>query len=224
MYGYQTRFFDLRVTFSVPVVAAAAVRVDDGLGALCMGAGASIDPEAALSAALCEIATDSVNIRSRTKRDETRLRSLTTNFDEVLELHDHPLMYGIPEMASHANFLLGRPGEDRPVPSSMFDVYQRDRPAPTQSADLATDVQRCVADVTKAGFDVIVVDQTSPEQRDLDLWTVKVLVPGLLPIDFGWGRQRALTAPRLRTAHREAGLRPNDLEPEQFHRVPHPFP
>jgi len=90
--------------------------------------------------------------------------------------------------------------------------------------DLKRDVDRCIDEVGRAGFDVIVVDQTLPEQTDLGLHTVKVLVPGLLPIDFGWQRQRALRSPRLRTAHRQAGLRDRDLRPEELHRVPHPFP
>ena len=82
----------------------------------------------------------------------------------------------------------------------------------------------CVRAVAEAGFDVIAVDQTSPMQRDLGLHTACVIVPGLLPIDFGWARQRVLTMPRLRTAHREAGVRDSDLSQEEIHAVPHPYP
>lgn len=78
--------------------------------------------------------------------------------------------------------------------------------------------------VTAAGFDVIVVDQTMPEQRELGLTTVSVIVPGLLPIDFGWTRQRALDMPRLRTALGAAGLRPGELTDAELNLAPHPFP
>jgi ribosomal protein S12 methylthiotransferase accessory factor len=78
--------------------------------------------------------------------------------------------------------------------------------------------------MTSHGFDVIVVDQTFPLQRDLGLRTAKVIVPGLLPIDFGWHRQRALLLPRLRTALHQAGLRDRDLTPADFNPAPHPFP
>ncbi len=71
---------------------------------------------------------------------------------------------------------------------------------------------------------MVVVDQTMPEQRALGLTTVSVLVPGLLPIDFGWTRQRALRMPRLRTALREAGLRATDLTDADLNLAPHPFP
>ncbi|MBB5937934.1 TOMM precursor leader peptide-binding protein [Streptomyces zagrosensis] len=227
MYGYEARFFDARVSFPVPVVTAVAVRPDWGLGTMCFGAGAGLDPEAALSAALCEIATDAVNLQRRTEQDEPRLRAMADDFDQVAALHDHPLCYGIPEMAEHAQFLVGprpRPGQrvpPRPRGHSMAAQYG-DLAGP--SGDLQQDLERCVAAVTAAGFDVLVVDQTLPEQRALGLTTVSVLVPGLLPIDFGWRRQRALGMPRLRTALREAGLRDSDLTPQQFNPAPHPFP
>ncbi|MFJ3582398.1 TOMM precursor leader peptide-binding protein [Streptomyces sp. NPDC090127] len=223
MYGYEARFFDTRITFPVPVVTGVAVRPDGGLGRMCFGAGAGLDPEAALAGALCEIATDSVNLQGRTERDEERLRAMAYDFDKVAALHDHPLAYGIPEMGDHADFLLGEPGAPRPPWRSLAEVYGDGRVLPV-SDDLREDLQVCVDAVASAGFDTIVVDQTMPEQRRLGLTTVSVIVPGLLPIDFGHTRQRALGMPRLRTALREAGLREHDLVPSDFNPAPHPFP
>ncbi|MFG2639799.1 TOMM precursor leader peptide-binding protein [Streptomyces sp. NPDC048370] len=223
MYGYEARFFDTRITFPVPVVTGVAVRPDGGLGRMCFGAGAGLDPEAALAGALCEIATDSVNLQGRTERDEERLRAMAYDFDKVAALHDHPLAYGIPEMGDHAHFLLGEPGVPRPPKRSFDEVYGDGRVLPV-SDDLREDLRVCVDAVAAAGFDTIVVDQTMPEQRRLGLTTVSVLVPGLLPIDFGHTRQRALGMPRLRTALREAGIREHDLVPAEFNPAPHPFP
>ncbi|MFE6982603.1 TOMM precursor leader peptide-binding protein [Streptomyces griseus] len=227
MYGYEARFFDTRITFPIPVVTGVAVRPDGGPGRMCFGAGAGLDPEAALAGALCEIATDAVNLQGRTERDEERLRAMTYDFAKVEALHDHPLAYGIPEMGDHADFLLGAPGSVRP-PLRSFDELYGDgpgaRPVLPVSDDLREDLTRCVDAVAAAGFDVVVVDQTMPEQRDLGLTTVSVIVPGLLPIDFGWTRQRALRMPRLRTALREAGLRAADLTDADLNPAPHPFP
>jgi len=212
MYGYRARFFDARSTFDIPVVTAVAERVDGGPGALAFGGGASLDPETAMTAALCEIASDSVMLAARSAADEARLRGMVDDFDKVHGLHDHPLLYGRPEMRRHASFLLdtGAP------PRSTAEVYAD---APPLADDLRDDLDRCVRLVAAQGFDVIVVDQTLPEQRDLGLHTASVTVPGLLPIDFGWSRQRALHMPRLLTALREAG--PHDGE---IHPVPHPYP
>ncbi|GAB4056642.1 TOMM precursor leader peptide-binding protein [Catellatospora paridis] len=224
MYGYQARFFDTRITFDIPVVTGVAVRRDGGLGTLCFGGGASLDPEAAMSAALCEIATDSVKVRGRTLADEARLRTLTEDFDLVRGLHDHPLMYGVPQMRRYAEFLIGPEGQPHTPARPVAEIYGGSRPAPPLAIDLREDLQRCVEAVADKGFDVIVVDQTMPEQRDLGLHTVSVLVPGLLPIDFGWMRQRAPLMPRVRTALRAAGLRDSDLRPQDLNPAPHPFP
>ncbi|MFF3730237.1 TOMM precursor leader peptide-binding protein [Streptomyces sp. NPDC002476] len=223
MYGYEARFFDTRISFPIPVVTGVAVRRDGGPGLMCFGAGAGLDPEAALAGALCEIATDAVNLRRRTERDLERLRAMAADFDRVEALHDHPLVYGLPEMGHHARFLLGGPGEPRP-PKRSFDTLYGDGSVLPVSDDLREDLTRCVDAVTAAGFDVIVVDQTMPEQRELGLTTVSVLVPGLLPIDFGWSRQRALGMDRLRTALRVAGLREHDLADADLNPAPHPFP
>ncbi|MFE3634286.1 TOMM precursor leader peptide-binding protein [Streptomyces sp. NPDC059168] len=221
MYGYRARFFDTRITFPVPVVTAVAERIDGGPGSLCFGAGASLDPEAALAAGLCEIATDCVNLRRRTDREEGRLRRMARDFGEVQVLHDHPLLYGLPEMRRYADFLLhGRDDAERVPLAALAPGAAALHP----SCALRDKVEACVTAVAERGFDVVVVDQTASEQRALGLYTVKVLVPGLIPIDFGWRRQRGPLMPRVRTALREAGLRDDDLSPEDLNPAPHPFP
>jgi ribosomal protein S12 methylthiotransferase accessory factor len=218
MYGYRVRFFDTRISFPIPVVTAVAERIDGGLGALSFGAGASLDPEAALAGGLCEIATDSVRLRRMAAHEQERLRAMAADHGKVEGLHDHPLVYGLPEMARHADFLLrGDRGMRSPADTFATNAI---RPG----TDLRDDVNRCVEAVTRAGFDVIVVDQTTPEQRALGFHAVKVLVPGLVPIDFGAGRQRALHLPRVRTALRDSGLRDRVLLAEDLNPAPHPFP
>ncbi len=217
MYGYQARFFDTRITFSIPVVTAVAVRRDGGIGTLAFGGGASLDPEAAVAAALCEIGTDAVKVRMRAGADRDRLRPMVDDFGRVLGLHDHPLLYGLPEMARHAAFLLDRPGPTSPIAEQFSS-------GPAPSTDLRDDLRGLVAQVAGAGFDVIAVDQSTPEQRDLGLHTVKVIVPGLVPIDFGWLRQRAPLLPRVRTALHAAGRQDRELRPDELNPAPHPFP
>ncbi len=187
---------------------------------MCFGAGASLDPEAALAAALCEIATDSVQLLQRFERNEAGYRAMAEDFARITGLHDHPLVYAVPEMGRHADFLLRRASP--PAPVAVADL--RPPGFGAIGADVRDDLLVAVEAVTSAGFDVVVVDQTAPEQRALGLHTVKVLVPGLLPLDFGWTRQRARHMPRTRTALREAGLRPDDLTGAGLNPGPHPFP
>ncbi|WP_411093341.1 TOMM precursor leader peptide-binding protein [Streptomyces sp. 049-1] len=220
LYGYRARFFDTRITFAVPVITAVAERFDGGPARMCFGAGAALDPEAALAAALCEIATDSVQLLQRFRRDEAAYRAMAEDFGTITSLHDHPLVYAVPEMGRHADFLLRTPR-----PCALARVADLNLSGPQGPAsDVREDLLAAVKMVTSAGFDVVVVQQTVPEQRALGLHTVKVLVPGLLPLDFGWTRQRARHMPRTRTALRAAGLRERDLTEVDLNPGPHPFP
>jgi ribosomal protein S12 methylthiotransferase accessory factor len=121
-------------------------------------------------------------------------------------------------MAPHADFLLG--GRDREPGRPLRELRADHTPGP----DLRDDVEAAVRAVTDQGFDVVVVDQTMPVQRELGLRTAAVIVPGLVPIDFGWSRQRALHMPRLATALRQAGRLPRDLTADELNQAPHPFP
>lgn len=221
MQGYRARLFDARVTFDVPVVIAAAERLDGGLGRLCFGAGASLDPEAAIAGALCEIATDAPNARMRTTNHRERLELMVEDHDRVLALHDHPLLHGLPRMAAHSDFLLRADG---PL-LDVADRFSRQRPRPRPSDDdLGQDLSQLVQQVAAAGFDVVAVDQTMATQRSLGLHTANVVVPGLLPVDFGWMRQRAVRMPRMLTARHHAGLDPEPLRSSDLTPAPHPLP
>src|SRR5579875_441893 len=219
MEGYDVRLFDNRIDLPVPVVTGLATRRGGGLGALCLDSGAGLDPEDAVSAALCEIATYVSDFENRTRRVQDVLTPMVTDYAKVRNLEHHPLLFGLPEMLDKARFLLG---EDRKQP--MADVYQDWDQRRPRTLDLADDVRFCLNSLTSAGFDVIVVDQTAPEQEAFGLRTACVIVPGLIPIDFGWHKQRALTMPRMRTAFRRAGWRSTDLDDSELHLVPHPFP
>lgn len=223
--GYRTRLFDTRVDLEVPVVTAVAVRIDDGPGALVFGAGASPDPEQAVRAALYETAFVVPEFPDLTARATGPLRRMAANYSQVRFLQQHQRLFGLPEMAAHADFLLGTDGDRRlGAPAALSEVYRNWSLRWPRSSDLLDDLRFCLDRVVEAGFDVVVVDQTSPEQLDAGVTSVRVLVPGLLPIDFGWGQQRALHMPRLRTAFRRAGWRGTDLTDDELNLVPHPFP
>ncbi|MGH3311970.1 MAG: TOMM precursor leader peptide-binding protein [Streptomyces sp.] len=218
--GYDVRAFDNRIDLTVPVVTALAVRRDGGPGSFSFGAGAGLDPEAAVESALSEVLTYIPHLPRQVEERRGELEAMAADFGKVLHLKDHAQLYGLPRMAEHVRGYL-EPRTRRPVEELYGDWQERHRP---RTGDLLDDVALCRDQLLLAGHDVIVVDQTTPEQRRIGLCTVSTIVPGLLPIDFGWSRQRAPLMPRLRTAARRAGLRAADLTDAEIRRVPHPFP
>lgn len=217
--GYDLRCFDIRMDLPVPAVGAVAVRRDGGPGTLCFAGGASLDPADAVRAAVCEVASYVTGFPERVEAERERAEAMVADYHRMTELAHHALLFGMPQMAPLADHWL-RQTERTPLRQAFADWTAGRAPA----ADLRDPAQEIVGLLAERGMDTVVVDQTTPEQQSLGLHTVAVIVPGLVPIDFGWERQRALHLPRTRWAPHRAGLAPHPLRPDQLHRVPHPFP
>ncbi|MFE9168755.1 TOMM precursor leader peptide-binding protein [Streptomyces kebangsaanensis] len=218
--GYDVHVFDNRIDLAIPAVTVVGVRRDGGPGTLSFAAAASLDPRAAVEGALSEVLSYIPHLARQTAERRGELEAMADDFFLVRHLKDHPQLYGLPRMAEYARGYL-EPSEARPFDEVYRDWESHGRP---RTGDLRDDVAVVRDELVRAGHDVVVVDQTSPEQERMGLRTVSTVVPGLLPIDFGWNRQRALLMPRLRTALRRGGHRDRDLTDAEILRAPHPFP
>lgn len=218
--GCDIHLLDMRLDLKVPSVMCLARRRDDGLGSLVLAAGASLNPEDAIRGALCEVASYLPSAGRRVASAEPLLREIMKDFRQLTAIYHHPLFFGLPEMAAQTEFLLANP-QIKTV-EETYNKWNAERPL---NLDLREDVQYCIEQLKAIGLEqVIVVDQTSPEQERLGLKTACVIVPGLLPIDFGYERQRINSLPRLYTVPRTAGFRQTDLTPAEINPLPHPFP
>jgi ribosomal protein S12 methylthiotransferase accessory factor len=215
--GWDLHCFDMRVDLSVPVIGAVAVRRPGGQGGLCYAAGCSLSAEDAVRAAVCEVASYVPNLEKRARSDERRAHEMAADFREVRLLEDHTLVHTAPEMRAHSAFLL-----EQTRTLDLDELYPKSNVA--ARLDLREDVIAVADEIMGLGSDLIVVDQTPPEQASLGMHTMKTLAPGLMPIDFGWDKQRVLQGSRLRTAPVSAGMRKQPLTDRQLNWVPHPFP
>ncbi|MGW3299602.1 cyclodehydratase [Streptomyces sp. CB02130] len=219
LHGYDVHAFDTRMDLAVPVVTALAVRRDGGPGTLSFSAAAGFDPADTVEAALSEVLTYIPHLPYQVAERRSELEEMERDFTKVRHLKDHAQLYGLPSMARHAAEYL-----DPVAVLPLTEVFADWEPLRPRTGDLLDDLRLLRDRLTGAGYDVIAVDQTTPEQHRMGLHTVSTVVPGLLPLDFGWSRQRALHMPRLRTAPRAAGRRADDLPEAEIKAVPHPFP
>ncbi|HVB25161.1 MAG TPA: TOMM precursor leader peptide-binding protein [Ktedonobacteraceae bacterium] len=217
--NYDVYLFDTRLDVTPPsVVAVALLRADD-LGKLVLAAGSSLDPDDAIRAALCEVAAYIPTFSVRLANNMEAMQAMAHDYRKITKLEHHSLLYGLPEMASRADFLFQNASIN--TVAELYHEWEEKRP---RSHDLLDDLRYCIDEILQLGMDVIVVEQTCPEQEQTGIKAASVIVPGLLPIDFGWGRDRVFDLPRLRTVPRTAGYLEKDFDPTLSNPAPHPFP
>jgi ribosomal protein S12 methylthiotransferase accessory factor len=217
---FEIFLLDTRLDIPVPSVTAVAVRRDRGLGTLSLAAGCSFDPESAIASALGEVASHYVGLEDRVKHAENRLRSAVTNMALVQTMEDHSLLYGFPEALEMTDFLLSNK-----TVRSVKDSYSEWTEQLPRGSDLRDDIAYCLGLLKQAGLgQVVVVDQTSPEGLGFGIHTVRVIVPGLMPLDFGFERCRGASLPRMYSVPVDLGHRTAPGTAADLNYVPHPFP
>lgn len=204
--------FDLQL----PSVWALAVRTDGGWPATVSAAAAHPDPERAALAALWEL-VQLVGYGLDVRRDV--VERMVADPWLVVELEDHLRRYTSPELLDRVTEVLG--GERLAIADafpSWPDAFRR-----TADGDV-TRALRVVADLyAAAGLDeIIVVDGSTRDHRDLGLRAVRVIVPGIVPMCFGQAQQRYAGVTRFAAAVADA--RGCALAEDELPLDPHPFP
>jgi ribosomal protein S12 methylthiotransferase accessory factor len=219
--GYDILAFDITLEHGIPSFWVLAVDGQPGpsrLTALC-AANAHPLPERALLGALCELTSLLGGLLAEySGQDITALATrLLADPDAVRTMDDHSLLYFHPDAFGRLAFL----PIDGPA-QSLTDVAHRWRwPA---HSDLTADLSELIKRYLDTNLDVIVVNQTSPEHQAGGLSCVKVLVPGTLPMTFGYRFRRTDGIPRLFSVPRLLGYQVRDLRSDEINPHPHPFP
>lgn len=206
--GLEARCGVIELDLGAPVAIAMVRSTRPGDPALAVAAAADADPEHACQRALSELATNRFYVRHIVSETEGDLAQLSS--DEVRDGRTHGLLFARPDMASEVAFWWNR--------TETFASFD---PKPSTSA--CAELLSLVRAVNRAGLEVLVVDITPPEIRDLGLWTVKALVPGTYPMNFD-SRWAQFGGARITEAPVRAGLRSRPLPIRDLNRVPHPFP
>jgi ribosomal protein S12 methylthiotransferase accessory factor len=177
--------------------------------ALAVGAACAAFPSDAWSKALSEcFGVYRWLGRAVADRDTSRPESP----EDVQTFDDHMLYYASEETAERAAFLDAAPERRR-----LTDVPPLPGATPQQQLDALLD------GLTRRGIAVSTFDVTSPDVRSLGLRVVRVLAPGLCPLDVSH-TARFLGGSRLYTAAADAGLLDRRLTLMDINPDPHPFP
>ncbi|MGH3874635.1 MAG: TOMM precursor leader peptide-binding protein [Pseudonocardiaceae bacterium] len=216
--GYTIHVFNTTMEQRIPCVWVMAVDEQDRAEtpkAAC-AAGAHLDPERALEGALLELARQLQYAPHGYQDDRDRILAMVADPRNVREMADHAPLYYAPEAFERLRFLV-----DTPRRQTFTEAFS-DRPVP--GADLSADLHGAVGRYLDTGLDVIAVDQTGPEHAAEQFACVKVIVPGAVPMVFGYDHRRIYGFDRLYRVGHELGYHPRRLTHDELNPHPHPFP
>ena len=199
------------ITTDIGIPAALAVMTsrEPGWPAAVVATAAHLDPEQAITRSLQELSANHLYIRSFL---DTPYRPLPRTPQEVINQEDHGLFYCSPERLPCLDVVLRPRWMVRPQDlRSHF------------SEDVKENVEYCVRRLAELDLEVIAVDLTTIDVDGLGLKVVKILVPGILPIDFGM-QWLHLGGRRLYEAPVRMGYRQTKTQPHELNIYPHPFP
>jgi ribosomal protein S12 methylthiotransferase accessory factor len=205
--GFRLHAFRSATDLGIPVVTAMA----EGPNVVAFGAAAHPDPAEALVAACAEAMSYLPEREQRVSREPELVQAMQSDYANVTGIDDHPLLFTLPEMKPilERYFLTD---DARPLDIVFSDSIHLPRGGPVEVLNYLSDLLR------ERGFEATIVRITTAAQSALGLECVKAVVPGLVPIDFGWERQRALRMQRV------LDLVPPDPDGRRVPvSVPHPF-
>ncbi len=199
----------LEATLDVPIPTVIAFLLHEDGGTV-VGSSTRLNPAEAATKALLEAAQGRLVWKRELLVGSSK--RFADDFHDVVEFSDHPQVYMNGEMRRHLDFLWSSPRT-----TSLRSL------ADQSSGDSGRDLATCVAMLDQVGLEPIAIDVTSEDLRDAGYWIIRVVIPGMQPLNARHDSP-FLGGSRLRQVPHQLGRASRPLEEEDFNRNVHPFP
>ena len=200
---------DITSDVAIPAVLMLMTSCQSGWPAAVVATAADLSAERAVLRALGELSSGHALVRSYWQSG----RATPRRFTEVTRPEDHALFYAEPGALRYLDAFV-RPRSSRRAAQLA---------TPYSDTDVKANLDECVRRLAAQGLEAIAVELTTPEVGAHGLRVVKVLVPGMQPLDCG-NDCKHLGASRLYDAPRRMGYAGTARHPSGLNRAPHPFP
>lgn len=197
----EQRFFDATTDVGIPTVYAVQLLPDHPSVAQYVSCATGFSAAEACAKTIREAAPARAVL--------VHVKDVPQDVGEFRTLYDGAHLLGKPQFRDAFGFLLDTPNA-RPL-----DEMEIDAPA-----DEAGRLRYLLDRLHAMGMDVVAVDLTTDELRELGIWVVRVVIPGLMPMS-SVQRGRFLGHPRLYQYARHAGLA--GFSEADVNPVPQPF-
>lgn len=206
-------FYDITLDIPIPSIFALMRRPAEYGPALCVTSVSRLSMREAVRKGMCELGQELPYLRFlRNQFDDW---DPLPDFSDIVTFDHHFTLYSKrPELIGEALAFCDAV-EDEVALSELPD-HRTGRPL--------GDIEHCVAVLAENGYEVIVVDITTEDVRELGWRVVRVLVPGLVPL-YGNHNRPYLGLPRLWEIPDKLRWAQNGWNPDAgLNPYPHPFP
>lgn len=208
--NYEIHLIDVTTDVAIPAIVAVAEKLAGNGPASVFASNANLNPQQAAVGALDELAQCIVWVKSLMQKHAAETLPA---LDQLSSMEDHVLWASRSDRLEYVNFVFAssqqRNLEDMPNEATE-DIYQN--------------IQVCVTKLAEAGLEVIVVDVTPPDIREVGLHVVRVIIPEAQPLYFGSGLERISSLTLNGNYRRKVGPVRQRKQRPQSNFAPHPFP
>lgn len=215
--GYEIRVMNITMETGIPAIWVAAIdRNYKGRVKCYNAAGAHLNPEKALEAALVEIATSIGVYDSMVRKGklDARLAKLSHKPEAVTDMEDHVYFYILEE-----NFSYIEPYYENKKILDFVEYFS----SWYQTDEHFSSMREFLQHFDVYHPEIYVAKLDNRVNQELDLCCVKAIVPSLLTMTFGVLNQR-LNIERIQKGAVLAGIRSSEIAAEDINIIPHPFP
>jgi bacteriocin biosynthesis cyclodehydratase domain-containing protein len=206
---WRVRFYDLSLEFTPPVVVAVMDHRSGSEPVLSFGSACRMSPVRAVEKAFLEAAQGLTYVRRLLKAYKDF--QAAPDFGNVDEFNKHAILYTRhPELRQRAGYLVH--------PDEPPACTRPPRPLRPSAQPAGAPIDTIAGELAAHGFQVYVMDLTTPDTQRAGVRVVRVLVPGLQHL-AGVHRYRLLGNPRLQAVVQALGIYSEPDNP-----YPHPLP
>lgn len=207
--GIEYYVYDITLDINIPTYFTVAYGSSNIGKLFCVGTATNLNGEKALIKSLIETAQARPYYRYEYVRNPNW--TCKKDFSDVNNFDDHARVYTHnPSLVKDLKFC-------NSIGSILTDVRN------TSQDDEFKDLLTTLSLLKSLNLDVLVVDLTTRDIRELGLYVVKVLIPGLQPL-HGDHRYPFLGGQRLYNVPVNLGLRDTKINEKNIFKYPHPFP
>lgn len=193
----------------IPVFCSWLIDKSGNSPAITLGISSNLNPEIAIRKSIYEAEEIRFSLKKilKVKNDI----NYENDFSNIKTFEDHALLYCKHSMIPKLNFII-----NSKKTKNIRDIKNISLGNPLNNINL------CIDKINKRGLDIIVFDITTEDIRDLGFFVVRVIIPGMQPLNSTYNF-RFLGGKRLYEVPKMLGYKKNNTSEEELNLLPHPF-